>query len=657
MTYNDLRNLAHKASIQHDGTLFGESHRVSTLGIEAAVLDSKIDRALLSINDRAKTGKYDLDEITFFQEKIKYCLNEIESYMNDTVSKVSIYRENKVNKFFKDVWNYLVKLFKKIKAIVAGWFKKKQSSSAFKKGQTVNPEKETESAKRKETSQVAKDVMSDIDDRINSVDERFAGKSYDELKEEKTNIINILNEVTDEQKRSGEVTYIKNVYDKVYMADASIDMRRLMLGEIMETYNLKQLSSMLIKHVKASPLLKSKLSKYVRVLKVARNAGDIVAVRTVLGNLLLAVASEDFFSDGTKQNFFLVEVDRIFAAVDKANVNLTGHGDIDSAVFTILDNAEIGSGNFDYSNMFLQAASRLLDVYGYSKNPDYLKPLRVPLPMVNGLNSTLPDLKTLEKWRGIKTDLMSTDMNGWYKGQLGTVTSIAEGLTKFNTAVDKHSVRIIADKLSDDANKADLGAEAIWSVIIQMFLGEDTLETLAPSSLETMDRSKFAVIKDMTKSGFNLDLYSKCMNYSEMLDIIRVSDKALYEKMPSDMTTILKNTSKGLDVSVLDKTLEKMTTMFQVKLANEDDLGQDLAKGVKSSITVRLDMMNQLMKATTNYLKLSEQKMQAYREMMTSLMEQYVADVGLHQYGVLTVIDNIVSDKFLMETAVAEICS
>jgi hypothetical protein len=48
--------------------------------------------------------------------------------------------------------------------------------------------------------------------------------------------------------------------------------------------------------------------------------------------------------------------------------------------------------------------------------------------------------------------------------------------------------------------------------------------------------------------------------------------------------------------------------------------------------------------------------MQAYREMMTSLMEQYVADIGLHQYGVLTVIDNIVSDKFLMETAVAEIC-
>ena len=146
-----------------------------------------------------------------------------------------------------------------------------------------------------------------------------------------------------------------------------------------------------------------------------------------------------------------------------------------------------------------------------------------------------------------------------------------------------------------------------------MFLGEDTLETLAPSSLETMDRSKFAVIKDMSKSGFILDVYSKCMNYSEMLDIIRVSDKALYEKMPSDMTTILKNTSKGLDVSVLDKTLEKMTTMFQVKLANEDDLGQDLAKGVKSSITVRLDMMNQLMKATTNYLKLSEQKMQAYK--------------------------------------------
>ena len=171
-----------------------------------------------------------------------------------------------------------------------------------------------------------------------------------------------------------------------------------------------------------------------------------------------------------------------------------------------------------------------------------------------------------------------------------------------------------------------------------------------------MDKSRFATIKDITKSGFNLDLYNKCMNYSEMLDVIRVSDKVLYEKMPSDMTTILKNTSKGMDVSVLDKTLEKMTTMFQVKLANEDDLGQDLAKGIKSSITVRLSMMNQLMKATTNYLKLSEQKMQAYREMMTSLLEQYVADIGLHQYGVLTVIDNIISDKYLTDMAVSEIC-
>ena len=656
MTYDDLKKLAEEANSQHDGTLFGESHRVSILGLETAILDNKIDRALLSISDKSKSGNYDLDEVTFFQEKIKYCLDEIDSYINDTVSKVTVYRENKVNKFFKDVWNYLVQLFRKIKAIVVGWFKKKKGTSAFKKGQTVNPEPQTEKAKRKETADVAREYVSEIDDKLEDIDRFFSDKSPEELREEKSDVIRALNEVSEEQKRSGEVTYIKNIYDKVYRADADIDMRRAALGEVMSTYNLKQLSSMLVKHVKASPLLKSKLAKYVRVLKVAKNSGDIVAVRTILGNLMLAVASESFFSDETKQNFFLVEVDRIFAVVDKANVNINAHGAIDSAVFTILDNAEMGSGTFDYSNMFLQAASNLLDVYGYSKNPDYLKPLRVPLPMVKGLNSTLPDLKTLEKWRNIKTDLMSTNMNGWYKGQLGTITSIADGLTKFNNAVDKNSVRIIADKLSDDANKTDLGAEAIWSVIIQMFLGEDTLETLTPSALESMDKSRFATIKDITKSGFNLDLYNKCMNYSEMLDVIRVSDKVLYEKMPSDMTTILKNTSKGMDVSVLDKTLEKMTTMFQVKLANEDDLGQDLAKGIKSSITVRLNMMNQLMKATTNYLKLSEQKMQAYREMMTSLLEQYVADIGLHQYGVLTVIDNIISDKYLTDMAVSEIC-
>ena len=129
----------------------------------------------------------------------------------------------------------------------------------------------------------------------------------------------------------------------------------------------------------------------------------------------------------------------------------------------------------------------------------------------------------------------------------------------------------------------------------------------------------------------------------------------MYNKVPKSLKSLVKDSSAGIDTAVLDETIKRATSLFQVRLADPDAMDANVAKRVKDSITNRTSTVKEFMQAVTNYMKVAEMRRTNYRQVMTSFLEVYTADLGIKQYGVLTVIEYILSDKFLLDTAITEI--
>ena len=54
-------------------------------------------------------------------------------------------------------------------------------------------------------------------------------------------------------------------------------------------------------------------------------------------------------------------------------------------------------------------------------------------------------------------------------------------------------------------------------------------------------------------------------------------------------------------------------------------------------------------------MKVAEMRSVDFRNLMTSFLEVLVADLGIEQYGILTVIEYILADKYLLDTAINDI--
>ena len=54
-------------------------------------------------------------------------------------------------------------------------------------------------------------------------------------------------------------------------------------------------------------------------------------------------------------------------------------------------------------------------------------------------------------------------------------------------------------------------------------------------------------------------------------------------------------------------------------------------------------------------MKVAEMRRVDFRNLMTSFLEVLVADLGIEQYGILTVIEYILADKYLLDTAINDI--
>lgn len=646
MTYNELRALARQ--VKHsDDNLFRESSVVARTGLESAILENNIDKHLSILKEKMNKSYCDSEDIFFFHESINRCLDEIDNFLNDTVAKVPLYRENKINAFFKNVYLYLKAIWDKIKKMFFGFIAKFKKDKAYKGGEKVTPDAEVEKKVNKEFRDAVDAHMED--DGLDDIFERtFGNGNTDTLSEE--DVKSILSEVTEAQKKSGEIVFAKNIYEKVYASAIDIDAKRLMLGELMNTYDLKQLSKSLIDFVKSHPSLKGDLSKYVKVLKLAKDSDDTGASRAILGNMLLELVSTIVFADGTthKVNFFDVEIARFDHAFSKAEKKFSQKGSyaINRALDTLFgDKADNGDVAFS-----LVAVLEELNKVVEDGDKDYIRPMRVPIQYFEGMYASLPDEDTLNKWYSMCSDIMNVDLNEWYGSQLGLMRSIGDGLAKYNKVVTGKPVSAMANELIKDKGAlANLKADYTWGDTFSDLLGKSVVKGLAPSKLEKVDKSRI-----VGKDG-NFDLYNKAVTYSELLNIIQVTDENMYNKVPKSLKSLVKDSSAGIDTSVLDETIKRATSLFQVRLADPDAMDANVAKRVKDSITNRTSTVKEFMQAVTNYMKVAEMRRINYRQVMTSFLEVYTADLGIKQYGVLTVIEYILSDKFLLDTAITEI--
>lgn len=643
MTYNELKTLAMQVEEPNDG-LFRESNRFAKTGLESVVLENKIDGHLSILKEKMNNNYHDAEDIFFFQESIDRCLEEIDNFLNDTVSKVPLYKENKVNAFFKNVYLYLKAIWDKIKSLFFGFIAKFGKKKAYAKGEKVKPDAEVEKRVNKEFKEAVDEYMED--DGLDDIFERTF--TSDSLSEE--DVKSMLSEVTNAQKKSGEVVFAKNIYDKVYASAIDIDAKRLMLNEVMQTYDLKQLSKSLIDFAKSSNLLKGELAKYVKVLKLARDTGDTNASRTILGNMLLELVSSIVFTDETthKVNFFDVEIARFDHAFNKAEKKFTQKGAyaINRALDTLFG-AKDDSGDVAFALVVvLEELTKVVD----DGDKDYIRPLRVPIQYYEGMHASLPKDDVADKWYSMCSDIMNVDLNEWYGSQLGLMRSIGDGVAKYNKVTGGKPSSMMANEIMKDRGAlANIKADYTWGDMFKDLVGSSVMKGMAPSSLEKADKSKIA-----GKDG-NFDLYNKAVTYSELLNIIQVTDENMYNKVPKSLKSLIRDSSAGIDTSVLDETIKRATALFQVRLADPDSMDANVAKRVKESITNRTATVKEFMQAITNYMRVAEIRRTNYRHVMTSFLEVYTADLGIKQFGVLTVIEYILSDKFLLDTAITEI--
>ena len=643
MTYNDLKALAMQVEPSGDN-LFRESTAIAKTSLELAILDNKIDKHLCVLKEKMNKDFYEEEDVLFFHEKVTRCLSDIDEFLNDTVSRVPLYRENKINAFFKTAYLYLKRIWDRI---VQGF---KTLIDKFKKGKTYKGDE-----KVKPDAEVSKETDAKIKKAVDDI------VASDELKEAINNapegeltaedIKNILSGVSDADKKSGAIVFAKNVYDTVYASQADTDDKRVLLNEVMNTYDLKKLSKMFIDHVKRSPLLKSNLAKYVRVLKFCKEEGDVNYARTIMGNMLLEFASNTFFADETthKVNFFDVEVARLDHAFAKAEKKFSKNAEygINRALDTLFGSKE---NNGDVVHDTVKAIDNI-DMAITNGEKEYIKALRVPLQVNSGLYKSLPSDDVKDKWSGMCYDIMNVDLNQWYGNQLGIYKSLTEGLSAFNKVVSAKTNSVMAhDIINNKQYMADYQAYMSWSDILTELAGYNAMSGLAPSKKESVNNIK----KDLVDGNF--DLFNKVTTYSELLNIIQVTDEGMYNKVPHTLKPMVKDGKNGLDTSILDETIKRATTLFQVRLSDEGAVAADVAKRVKDSITIRTNTVKEFMQAVTNSLRIAELRRNDYRQIMTTFLEILVADLGISQFGVLTIIEHIVSDKFLLESALTEIC-
>lgn len=644
MTYNELRALAMQVDDTGDN-LFRESTVVAKTGLESAILENKIDRQLLILKEKMNKAYLDDEDVFFFHESVNRCLTGIDEFINDTVSRVPLYRENKVNAFFKSVYLYLKAIWGKIKGVFWKFINKFRKNKPYKKGETVSPDKEVE----KEVNAKFKEAVSNVELINDSIIDELFEASIDKTRTEEQ-IKDMMSGVTTHQKKSGEVVFAKNIYDKVYSSKADIDAKRLVLAELMETYDLKKLSRQLIEYVKNSPLLKSELAKYRKVLQFCKHSNDTVTARTVLGNMLYALAKHEFFADETthKVNFFDVEIARIDHAITKVGKKLNDSADysVNRAIDRLFGNAE-DNGDIIYDlTLVIENLSKAVA----NGAEDYIKPLRIPIQYREGLFNSVPPESVKNKWYNMCSNIFNADLNQWYGGQLGMFKSIDDEFAKYNKGSAGRTKSIMAsDLIKNKSVMADVTADISWGDILRDLVGTANLKNMAPSSAETINKSKIS-----TKDS-SFDLFSKTATYSELLDIIQATDPAMYDRVPKTLIPLVSEGKDGLDVSKLDETIKRATTLFQVRLADEESVSADVAKRVKESITIRTAATKEFMQGLSNFMRISEIRRNELRLMMTSLLEVYVADLGIKQYGILTVIEYILSDKFLLDVAVSEI--
>ena len=253
MTYNDLKALAMQVEPSGDN-LFRESTVVAKTSLELAILDNKIDRHLCVLKEKMNKDFYEEEDVLFFHEKVTRCLSDIDEFLNDTVSRVPLYRENKINAFFKTAYLYLAQIWDKIvqgfKALIAKFKKGK----TYKGGEKVKPDAEVS----KETDAKIKKA---VDEFVASDALKEAIDNAPEGELTKEDIASILSNSTDAKKKSGEIVFAKNIYSTVYASKSDIDDKRVLLEEVMKTYDIKKLSRMFIDHVKKSSSVKGELSK------------------------------------------------------------------------------------------------------------------------------------------------------------------------------------------------------------------------------------------------------------------------------------------------------------------------------------------------------------------------------------------------------------
>ena len=637
MTYNELRTLALQSSTKNDN-LFRETSRVAKTGLESAILENKIDKELFLLREKMNKSDYGADDFVFFQESINRCLDSLDEFLNDTVAKVPIYRESKVNSFFKSVYLYISALWKKIKEHFFNFISKFRKSKPYKSGEKIKPDKETEVKVNAKVSDAVKEyVDEDISRAVRSAGDELTPEDIKEMLSSTSTITN----------KSGEITFAKNIYDKVYSADIDPDAKRLMLDELMKTYDLKKLSKMFIDHTKSSPLLKGALSKYVKVLKVAKNNDDLAACRAIYGNMMLELASSTLFSDvdGHDVNYFDVEIGRIAHVL-----NSTKHKSSYSlnTVLNIFYGDKSDEGNIVYDT--LKAVDEIGRIVREG-NKDYLKTIRFQLKYHDGLFKTLPDEDDEDKWYNLCTGIAEVDLNQWYGSQLGVLHGIDEGLSKYNKVIESSTTSIMASELEGNKKAwADVKAYMEWNDILKDMIGSEALKGITPSSTEKLDKSR------VSSTDANFDLYNKAVTYSELLDIIQATDENMYNKVPKTLRSMIKESSNGgVDTGILDEAIKRATTLFQVRLADEESVSADIAKRVKQSITVRTAATKQFMQAVTNMMKVAEMRRIDFRNLMTSFLEVLVADLGIEQYGILTVIEYILADKYLLDTAINDI--
>ena len=645
MTYDELRALALQVEDTGDN-LFRESTVVAKTGLESAILENKIDKQLLILKEKMNKSYLDSEDVFFFHESINRCLTGIDEFINDTVARVPLYRENKVNAFFKSVYLYLRAIWGKIKEAFMKFVNKFRKSKPYKQGEKVKPDKDVE----KEVNAKFKKAI-DESEFINddNIDELFEA-SIDKTGMTEQQVKEMMGDVSSNQKKTGEVVFAKNIYEKVYASDADMDAKRLVLAELMETYDLKKLSRMLIDYIKSSPLLGTELAKYRRVLKMCVDSDDMTDARIVMGNMLFALAKFEMFSDDTthKVNFFDVEIARLDHASKKAGRKHDGGGEysvqraIDKVFGDVEDNGDVIYDLIDVIEHLSTAVKNGAD--------DYIKPLRLPIHYREGLFKTRPDEDVTNKWYSMCQGLRDVDLNQWYGNQLGMFKSVNDEFSKYNKVATARTKSIMANELPNNkAVLADVRADISWGDIIRDLVGAENLKNLAPSKKETISKSKV----DTKYSSF--DLFSKAVTYSELLNIIQSTDPKMYDRVPHTLALLVSEGKGGLDTSKLDETIKRATTLFQVRLSDEEAVGADVAKRVKESITIRTSATKEFMQALSNFMSISEIRRNEYRQVLTTLLEVYVADIGVKQFGVLTVIEHILSDKFLLESAVKEI--